>query len=324
MMQLFFFIIGAGILVVFASIPFSTWKIIHWLVYAGVVGLLILTLIIGSVNKGATRWIPLGPVNLQPSQFAQPLTMISLSFFLTNHSLKKVKNLFVFSLIAFIPWVLIIVEPNLGTSLIFMFSLGMLAIHADLPLKWLMAASIIFMIVAIMGWMWFVKPYQKQRILSFLHPDEHLESSYNARQSIIAVGSGEVLGRGLGHGVQSQLRFLPERQTDFIFASLAEELGFVGSMTVLALYTLLLFFIIYLIYKGKNAVYHSVLVGLLSLFLAQVGVNMGMNMGLLPITGITLPLLSYGGSSLLSFAMVFGILQRIVLETEERLVFQIR
>lgn len=324
LLQLGYFLIGGCLFTFMSFISFHLWKRYHWFFYSGSVAALLLTLVLGVVHKGAARWITIGPVNFQPSQFAQPLTIITLSFFLSTHSLKKLPDLLKFIALIIVPWFLTIIEPNLSTSLIFLFFAGMMALHSDLPNKWIGYAAGIGLGLAVIGWLFIIQPYQKQRVLTFLSPEENQESNYNAYQSMIAVGSGGLTGRGLGHGIQSQLRFLPERQTDFIFASLAEELGFLGSFFVLTLYAILFLFLYLKLISVKTQFFQSLLVGFLAFFSVQVTINIGMNMSLLPITGITLPLLSYGGSSLLSFAIGFGILQRVVIETNERRTFQIR
>jgi len=156
------------------------------------------------------------------------------------------------------------------------------------------------------------EPYQKNRITSFLgDSSEMTAANYNAQQSLIAVGSGQLMGRGLGHGVQSHLRFLPERQTDFIYASMAEELGFIGSSLVVLMYSALSLFCLYVAIRTENkaGMYFSIAAAAAIAF--QSGVNMGMNMGILPITGITLPLLSYGGSSILATCLLLGIVQSL-------------
>ena len=175
---------------------------------------------------------------------------------------------------------------------------------------------LVAMIPVILGWQFLLHDYQKQRILSFASPEEHQTASYNAEQSLIAVGSGRLLGRGLGHGVQSQLRFLPERQTDFIYASYAEELGFLSVILLLALYLTLCLALLWRSAVTPDRMMSLYLAGLTTQLIVHIAVNIGMNMGLLPITGITLPFMSYGGSSLLSFALSLGIAERIVIEAK--------
>ena len=167
---------------------------------------------------------------------------------------------------------------------------------------------------------WFVlHDYQKERISSFLSPEsDPLGKGYNMIQSRVAVGSGEIFGRGLGMGTQSRLQFLPEFRTDFIFASIAEEMGFVGSILILSLYLILLIYCLRLAHRVNNLFSCLVIIGVVSMFLFQIFVNIGMNVGLLPITGITLPLISYGGSSLIASLLSLGILTACVGDQESK------
>ncbi len=322
--QFIYFLLGAGLFTLSSILPLSFWRRYHWVFYLGTLVALVVTLMLGVIHKGAARWIPIGPINFQPSQSGQPLTILTLSFFLNSFHLKRFQNVLVYGVLILLPWILTFLEPNLSTSLIFLFFAAIMAIHADIPVRWIVATVIVACIVFTIGWFTVIKPYQKQRVLTFFSPDQNQAENYNARQSLISVGSGGLWGRGLGHGVQSQLRFLPERQTDFIFASIAEELGLFGSLTVLFLYGLLFFFLYSQLSKARSVFFQSLFVGFLAFFCIQVSVNVGMNIGLLPITGITLPFISYGGSSLLSFALSFGILERAVIENERKKALYIR
>ncbi|KUK83111.1 MAG: Rod shape-determining protein RodA, partial [Microgenomates bacterium 39_6] len=166
-------------------------------------------------------------------------------------------------------------------------------------------------------WGMLLKPYQRARITNFFTGNEQEASStYNSRQALIAVGSGGLYGRGLGAGVQSHLKFLPERQTDFIFASIAEEWGFVGSFLIILIYSLLLFVLLHYLYINTNSTSRIVIMVLIISLFLQITINIGMNMNLLPITGLTLPLLSYGGSSVISFLLHFGVAFKIINEQQ--------
>jgi rod shape determining protein RodA len=176
-----------------------------------------------------------------------------------------------------------------------------------------------------------ISTYQRDRILSFFNPSQagmsaaaETSTQYNSRQALIAVGSGGLFGRGLGYGIQSHLRFLPERQTDFIFAALAEELGLVGSLLVLGCYIMLISLLWRLIFHQTDLKKIGFLISFTLLLFIQTAINIGMNIGLLPITGVTLPFLSYGGSSILGFALGLGVTQVISHETKKRLALQIR
>lgn len=316
--QAIYVVIGGVIIGGTARIPWAKWQKYHQYAYAVAIFLLTLTLMIGVVRKGATRWIPIGPVHIQPSQIAQPLTFLTLASFLASNSMKKMPNLLRAAGIVGLPWFLIVIEPNLGTSLVLIISAGMMMFLTDLPTKKIVGSIGIAFISALLAWNLFLHDYQKQRVLSFMDPDSHSDASYNAQQSLIAVGSGRLFGRGLGHGVQSQLRFLPERQTDFIFASYAEELGFFSVMILLSLYGGLTSTLLWWAIHAKTPMMGLFLAGVTTQFLVHLMINIGMNMGLMPITGITLPFMSYGGSSLMSFAFSLGIAQRVIIESKPK------
>lgn len=314
--QLIAFLLGGSIFYITTKIPFHTWKRVSPMAYATILLLLITTLVIGNVTRGSTSWIPLGPVNFQPSQFAKPITILLLSVFLGSRSMKVTKNLLQYLAIGLAPLLLIMLEPDLGTALVLMSGVfGLLAV-SDVPLKWIGSGIVAFAVLAVISWSLFLQPYQKDRITSFIQPTDLQGAGYNAQQSLIAVGSGTIWGRGLGHGVQSHLRFLPERHTDFIFASMAEETGFMGSLLLLFLYICVIAFGLRTMFYSLDPVKQYLCAGILILFITQMFINIGMNIGILPITGITLPLLSYGGSSILAFSFYFGLLQRVVIEDQ--------
>jgi rod shape determining protein RodA len=221
-------------------------------------------------------------------------------------------------LIIGLPGFLILVEPDIGTALVYFLSLSVVFILMKPPLKFLLGLGLMVLLAGAGMWQFGLNQQRKQRLTSFFGGYEQQEdaASYNARQALIAVGSGQLYGRGLGFGVQSHLKFLPERQTDFIFASIAEEWGFVGSSLVVLIYGALCCFLVYLVNK-MDQVHHQVFIlSQLMMFLVQIGINIGMNLGLVPITGITLPLLSYGGSSLLAVLFSLGLIQALTKELE--------
>lgn len=174
-------------------------------------------------------------------------------------------------------------------------------------------------VLIFLGWGFLLKPYQKDRITSFLNVSENQTGTgYNAIQSVIAVGSGKVFGLGLGQGVQSHLRFLPERQTDFVFASWAEETGYLGSVIMISLYAFLVFYVIYVGFQTQYLPEQYFCFVTATMITVQAGINIGMNMGLLPITGITLPLISYGGSSIIALCFQYGCVQAILLKLPKK------
>ncbi len=264
----------------------------------------------GPAIRGATRWIVIGSVQLQPSELAKPFFLLAFAYFLTRLSPRNPRNIIFHIGLFLIPFLLVFKQPDLGSSIVYGGFWVSMLLAGGLPIGVFLAglAGGIFLLPLL--WTAFA-PYQKARILTFFYPTlDPTGAGYNALQSMIAVGSGQLFGRGLGRGTQSHLRFLPEHHTDFIFATLVEELGFIGGAVLLLLYALLLGRIIsslFLEYRDDAGVFvYSI--GLFAMLITQVVINAGMNMGLIPITGITLPLVSYGGSSILSTAIAFGFL----------------
>ncbi len=278
-------------------IDFEQYNNFSWLLYIGVIVLLVVTYIIGFETRGSVRWIPLGLFQIQPSELAKPILILILSRFWQQREAGWMNIFKSFLLISPI-FLLVFNQPDLGTSLtlgvIWLFCL----IGANVSFKKLTVFFIaVLPLIPILNL--FLKEYQKQRILSFLSPSQDpLGIGYNVIQSTIAVGSGGFLGRGLGRGTQSRLQFLPEYRTDFVFASIAEEMGFIASVIILILYGLLVYRILQICYLGRSRFYSVMILGVLGMIFFQMIVNIGMNIGIMPVTGITLPLLSYGGSSM--------------------------
>lgn len=317
--QLIFFIIGFSVFFICSRTTFRRFEEVSPFGYLLTIALLLLTLFLGTVTKGSTRWIDIGGIfAIQSSQLAIPATALFLIQFFKNKSLTNLKNLFLFLIFVAIPGILILIEPDLGTTVVYLLSIVIVLFFSKTkPLHMipLVAGGLVTICIA---WLFVLHPYQKARITSFITPSDTQGASYNARQSVIAVGSGQLIGRGLGQGIQSHLRFLPERQTDFVFASFAEEFGFIGSMVILGLYLLL---VITTLNTAQNT--HALGEKLFcyvtaTMIVIQAGVNIGMNTGILPITGITLPFLSYGGSSILTLLGMFGIVQSIKMNQKQK------
>jgi rod shape determining protein RodA len=302
--QLLFAIFGIILYLFISNLDYHLLRSLSKGGYFLILILLILVLILGIETRGSIRWIPLGLINIQPSEFAKPMIIIVLSTFWASNF---VSWLNILKSLAFLAPIILLIfkQPDLGTTLTVM-SLWMgTLITSRIDYKKLV---LIFLgIILVLPLTWFtLKDYQRSRITSFLSPSsDPLGVGYNLIQSTIAVGSGELLGRGLGYGTQSRLQFLPEYRTDFIFASIAEEFGFLGTTLILAIYV---FLISYCFFVASKADYFGSLVasGVAILLFFQTVVNIGMNVGILPITGITLPFISYGGSSLISFLISMG------------------
>lgn len=278
--------------------------------YIFTVLLLITVLILGYETRGSIRWIPLGIINIQPSEFAKPVLILMLASFWIKNS-PSWSNIFK-SLLLSLPFILLIFkQPDLGTALtLAAIWIGILFASRISFKKALTLLLIAFMVIPV-GW-FFLQDYQKQRIMGFLQPEiDPLGQGYNLIQSTIAVGSGQILGMGLGRGTQSRLQFLPEHRTDFIFAATAEEMGFFGSIIILSIYLYLLISCLRVANQSGDKFNYLLAIGVFSMLLFQTFVNVGMNVGILPITGITLPLISYGGSSLIVTLACLGLVSSV-------------
>ncbi len=277
--------------------------------WAYIAGVIVLGLtFLGPEVRGAHRWIFFGTWQIQPSELLKPFFLLGFAWFMSQFSPRRLKYLPLHLGLFLVPAILVFRQPDLGTSLIYSgFWLSMI-FAAGLPI-WIITLGL-GGIALISPALWhLLADFQKSRILTFLHPTlDPRGAGYNALQSMIAVGSGQLFGRGLGRGTQSHLRFLPEFHTDFIFATLVEELGFFGGLTLLTGYGLLLMRLLLPIFRAETQDKFSFIItfGVFGLILGQTFINAGMNMGILPITGITLPFVSYGGSSMLALFAAFG------------------
>lgn len=263
---------------------------------------LVLVLLIGHEAGGARSWFNLGPVSIQPSEFHKIATVLLLTRYLSRlrQPHLNLRDILVAVVISALPIGLIVLERDMGSAAMYVsMLLGMLLV-AGVRLWQVMAALILGLVLAAGWWNFGMKDYQRARILSFLSPEDDPQGSgYQARQSKIAVGSGQWTGRGWGRGTQSQLRFLPERHSDFVMAVLAEERGFLGVLTVLGLYALFITSSARIAMRSRDRAGILLVVGLLSVMVSHVVYNTAMVVGLLPITGIPLPFISYGGSFML-------------------------
>jgi rod shape determining protein RodA len=317
--QVFFFVGGAIAFTAASFIDFRRWKKLAPYLYILLIFLLILTRVIGKITRGAASWIPIGPLHIEPSQIAVLTSGVWLSFILEKKPIQNFTAFLRFVVIAALPAVFIFLEPDLGTTTVYCFSMACLFFLSQTKWSYIIGTVLAASVLLFVGWNFLLHPYQKERITSFLNVSENQTgSSYNAIQSVIAVGSGELVGRGLGQGVQSHLRFLPERQTDFVFASLAEETGYVGSLIVICLYVFFVFFLIFIAAQTSSLAQQYFCLVTAAMISVQAVINIGMNMGLLPITGITLPLISYGGSSILALCFQYGCIQAIILHLPKK------
>lgn len=321
--QFVWLVLGVVFFLLFSQIDYQNYRHFSWFLYFGCLAFLALTLLLGQVTRGSVRWLEIGGFRLQPSEMVKPFLIVFFAVFFTNGELTLKKLLWGFFLLV-VPFVLVFLQPDLGSSLVLAaFWLG-IVLGKGIKVKWLLGAGSLFLLCLPLVW-FLLKGYQKERLLTFLNPQvDPLGSGFNVIQSMIAVGSGQFFGRGLGRGTQSHLRFLPERQTDFIFASLAEELGFLGSLVLLGLFFLLLWRILHLARNNHEELSFLICLGVFSLVFTQLFVNLGMSLGILPVTGITLPLVSYGGSSLVSTMISLGLVAGLGKQKENKEMVEIR
>ena len=310
-------LLGFALFFILAAIDYRLFESIAWLIYLLAIFILVLVLWQGQTIRGSTSWLKLFGLQFQPSELAKIFLLIVLAKFFARFR-QKIKQswryLILSLLITILPTVLVVLESDLGSALIFLGLWLFMAIFSEVPKKKIAAILFLALISFSLAWSFLFKPYQKERLAVFLSPNfDPQGAGYNLVQSLIAVGSGRLLGRGLGHGPQSQLNFLPEQHTDFIFAVLAEELGFVGGVSLLIIFAVLFWRLFKIARLAPNYFGELLAFGLAWLLFLQAVINIGMNMGLMPITGIPLPLISYGGSALLSYLLALGLAESIYL-----------
>lgn len=305
--QLFFSVISILAFIFFAQTNHTVMRIYGPYIYIASLIILFFVLVLGVESRGATRWVEILGIRIQFSEILKPLLAVSFASFLVNRRADFSTLLLTILFLSPIA-LLIFFQPDLGNALIYAGVVALVLIFFGIPLRFFLAGSLIFAALAPVFWR-FLHDYQKNRIITFINPgSDPLGTSYNAIQSVIAVGSGMILGKGLGQGTQSGLRFLPERHTDFIFATISEQLGFIGSVAILACFLFILYRVFFIFYNSNDQFTKMLSVISFFLILVQFFANVGMNVGLLPVVGITLPFVSYGGSSLLSSFILLGLL----------------
>jgi rod shape determining protein RodA len=309
--QVLVLIVSILAFIIFSQTNYKILDIFSKPIYIVSLILLVIVLFLGIESRGSMRWVELFGLRAQFSEVLKPFLAISFASYLANLKQYNLRGLLnVFLLLAPIT-ILIFFQPDLGNALLYTGVVLATTIYFGFSFKYF--AALFLPIFAFLPIVWkFLHEYQRQRVLTFLDPGKDpLGTSYNVIQSVIAVGSGMLMGRGLGQGTQSGLRFLPERHTDFIFASISEQLGFIGTVIMLICFAFILYRI-YIIFKNSEDKFAKIFAAIIFFtFLIQIFVNVGMNIGILPIVGVTLPFVSYGGSSLLSNFIFLGFLSAI-------------
>jgi len=311
--QIIWIAVAFTIFLIFSYIDFRFLKQTNVIVFLYVLfcGILLVLFILGSVAHGAKSWFDFGSFSFQPVDAMKlVLVLILAKYFSRRHvEIRNIKHIFISGFYAMVPFLLVFLQPDFGSAIIiFLIWFGMVLVSG------ISKTHLLFVFLAgvaafVLLWFLVFAPYQKARIINFINPLADIHGSgYNSFQSTIAVGSGQIIGKGLGFGTQSRLKFLPENQTDFIFASFAEEWGFLGSIIILLLFGLVIGRILYFASLGSSNFEILFGMGFAIYLMSHILINIGMNLGLMPVTGIPLPFMSYGGSHLLTEFAGLGIL----------------
>jgi rod shape determining protein RodA len=339
--QLLWIVIGFGLMFFVASFDYIHLKKLSKYIYAANIALLLAVFVFGHETKGAQRWISLGFFDLQPSELAKIAIIVSFAVLLSKRQgeLEKFWDIIPSLIFVGLPMLLILKQPDLGTSLVFLaIMLGMLWVGGVNPrLILMMLAMILVFVIFVFGLLYFatdgfqkppedlpiplpLKPYQLLRLVIFINPNmDPLGAGYHVIQSQVAIGSGGIWGKGYLQGSQVQYNFLPEHHTDFIFSTVGEELGFLGGSFILVLYFLLFWRMVNIAKEARDTLGTLIVVGVTSMLVFQFFVNVGMTMGIMPVTGIPLPLLTYGGSGLLSNMIAMGFVLSVNLRKQSLL-----
>ena len=323
--QSIYAVVGIALMLGVARIDYSRFRELRVGIYTGMIALIILVLVLGEATRGSRRWIDLPFFTFQPSELGKVLLVLTLAAFVIDRSRKMSDRRRTIRILAlgFFPAALVFVQPDLGTALVYcvitlavLFVAGVRWTHFAAMAGIAAAAVTVVLVIAPAVGAPILADYQQERLTAFLHPsDDPRDSSYQINQALIAVGSGGKTGRG-DDATQTQEGFLPERHTDFIFAVVGERFGFVGAAFLLSLYALLIWRALRIMTLSKN-LYGSMIAGAIAAMLMfQVFVNVGMNLGIMPITGIPLPLMSSGGSSVIVTFLALGLLQSIYVQAQ--------
>ncbi|MDI6778269.1 MAG: rod shape-determining protein RodA [Patescibacteria group bacterium] len=319
--QVMYAVFGLFVLFAFSFFDYRNLKGFSTALFFIGIFLLFLVLIFGRVIRGTTGWIGFSGIHIQPVEPFKIIIAIVLAKYFSLHSrtIHEFRHVFISMVPLAVSLLLIFLQPDLGSAIIILAVWASVLLASGVKKKHLLILIAIGIILSFFSWGFLLKDYQKDRIKTVFNPlSDPLGAGYNVIQSTVAIGSGGIWGKGLGHGSQSQLNFLPEKHTDFIFAVIAEELGLGGALFVLILFAVIITRMI-LIAQNSRSGFGKLLAGSFAMIIfAQAAINIGMNVGVMPVTGIPLPFLSYGGSSLFTTMAILGIVQNIHRNKESR------
>ncbi|MEI7740930.1 MAG: rod shape-determining protein RodA [bacterium] len=313
-----FVAIGLGLLamIFIAKMSYKTLRSFSLIIYVAANAMLVAVLVLGKAIRGTTGWFEIGPINFQPVECAKIAVIIVLARYFAAHTRDSLRwrEVFESAVLVGIPVALTMLQPDLGSALVLLGMWTLYLIVVGLRKRVFIALVLGVILIATSGW-FMMAPYQKDRITVFMHPEsDPLGQGYNVTQARIAIGAGGFFGRGVGFGSQSQLRFLPESMTDFIVSVIGEELGFVGMLILLLAFAFTFYRLVRVAENAADDFGSMLALGVLFLILIQFSVNIGMNLSMLPVTGITLPFVSYGASSLIFMLIALGIAQSVASE----------
>jgi len=312
-------LVGIAGMLILTALDYRIYASLHWLLWIATLGLLVIVFGIGQITHGAQRWIDLRLFVVQPSELSRLALILVSAKYMSDHAaeMTRWRYLAMSFLVVILPMVLVYFQPDLGTTIVIGATWGIMALAAGMRLRDVLIILAIAVVFAPFIWA-NLRPYQQERILTFVDPGrDPLGSGYNVTQARIAIGAGGWWGTGFCGGPQSQLRFLRIRQTDFIFSVIGEELGFFGSVFVLAIFAFILFRLIRVAMLARDPFGKLIAVGVVAMLFVQSYLNLGMNLGLIPVVGIPLPFVSSGGSSLVTLFAAEGIAQSILLRHRE-------
>ncbi len=307
---------GIGLMAMVACFLFNYKALDRWapVIYGACILMLLWVLFFGKYVGGSRRWISLGPASVQPSELVKVALIICLARYYSRAATPKgftLRQLVTPIVLTLVPFILIVRQPDLGTAMLLLLIAGSMTVFVKIERRSMIALVSAGTIAVPLVW-FFLKEYQKRRILTFLNPDrDPLGAGYHVIQSKIAIGSGQIVGKGFLKGTQNALAFLPEQHTDFIFSVLAEEWGFLGSMGLLLLFLLMIVWSLNIAVSSRDPFGTVLAVGVTSMIFWQVFINIGMVMGLMPVVGVPLPLVSYGGSSIITIMVSIGLLMNV-------------
>lgn len=319
------FFIGLILFFLISFSDFRSWRSYGYVLYILGIVFLLGVLFFGQTLRGTKGWFVFGPFSFQAVEFFKLILVVVLARYWSKVVEKradrkkiKIRDVVLSGFLVLIPIGLVVLQPDLGSALLLFILWFILFLVIDSQLRHILGLCFLLLLVIASSWLFYLKPYQKERVLTFLNPErDPLGQGYQITQSIVAVGSGQIFGRGLGLGPQSQLRFLPDASTDFVFSVIAEEFGLLGVFLLIGLYLALFYRLIKILKYSYDDFSAFLAAGIVILLFSQIFINIGMNIGLVPVAGIPLPLISYGGSFLVMTLAAMGIVQSVAIHGAE-------